>query len=293
MTTTKTTSTTTRPRKPRQEQAANNKYLRTNNTTETETGCNRNKKKNDPEGNSRRETSLEAKAAAATKSSPRGKSYMQERRPRADQKERGETRRQRQPRAAQEGNHEGRQAWETSSLGDGSGSQEQPRREITKGDIPGYMGYKAAAKSSPEEIMKGDKLGTQRSSGGQEQPRMEMKRDKLGRQGGSGSQEQPRSDKLGKQGRRDRQYFFLRFPCSLAFAHPPWPQVSMNMFVQTTTRNHEYLQKVRGNFIKVTRSLGQKHAITCRMFRRQTALLLHKQLTTNICWFCPPLPTGI
>ena len=156
---------------------------------------------------------------------------MQERRPRADQKEGGETRRQRQPRAAQEGNHEGRQAWETSSLGDGSGSQEQPRREITKGDIPGYMGYKAAAKSSPEEIMKGDKLGTQRSSGGQEQPRMEMKRakqtgtsskqqisanqqhhrnrnrmqqkqeeqprrefkkgDKLGSQGGSGNQEQP------------------------------------------------------------------------------------------------------
>ena len=220
---------------------------------------------------------------------------MQERRPRADQKEGGETRRQRQPRAAQEGNHEGGQAWETNSLGDGSGSQEQPRREITKGDMPGYMGYKAAAKSSPEEIMKedklgtqrssggqeqprmemkrgklgrqggggsqeqprreitkgdmpgymgykaaaksspeeimkGDKLGTQRSSGGQEQPRMEMKRGKLGRQGGSGSQEQPRreimkGDKLGKQGRRDRQYFFLRFPCSLAFAHPPWPQV--------------------------------------------------------------------
>ena len=94
-----------------------------------------------------------------------------------------------------------------------------------KGDIPGYLGYKAAAKSSPEEILKGDKLGTQRSSGGQEQPRMEMKRDKLGRQGGSGSQEQPRSnimkrDKLGKQGRSDRQYFLLRFTCSLAFAHP-------------------------------------------------------------------------
>ena len=111
-----------------------------------------------------------------------------------------------------------------------SGSQEQPRREIMKGDIPGYLGYKAAAKSSPEEILKGDKLGTQRTSGGQEQPRMEMKRDKLGRQGGSGSQEQPRSnimkrDKLGKQGRSDRQYFFLRFTCSLAFAHPPWPQV--------------------------------------------------------------------
>ena len=83
---------------------------------------------------------------------------MQERQPRADQKEGGETRRQRQPRAAQEGNHEGRQTWETSSLGDGSGSQEQPRREITKGDVPGYMGYKVAAKSSPEEIMKGDKL---------------------------------------------------------------------------------------------------------------------------------------
>ena len=48
----------------------------------------------------------------------------------------------------------------------GSGSQEQPRRDI----------------------MKGDKLG--RQGGSQEQPRMEiMKGDKLARQGGSGSQE--------------------------------------------------------------------------------------------------------
>ena len=50
---------------------------------------------------------MEDKAAAATKSSSGGKSYIQERHPRADQK------RQRQPRAAQKGNHEGRQAWET------------------------------------------------------------------------------------------------------------------------------------------------------------------------------------
>ena len=107
MTTTKTTSTTTAPRRPRQEQAANNKELRTSNTTETETGCNRNKKKSSREGNSGRETSLEGKAAAAIKSSSGGKSYIQERHPRADQK------RQRQPRAAQKGNHEGRQAWET------------------------------------------------------------------------------------------------------------------------------------------------------------------------------------
>ena len=44
-----------------------------------------------------------------------------------------ETRRQRQPRAAQKGNHEGRPCWETRH---GSGSQEQPRREIMKGDNP-------------------------------------------------------------------------------------------------------------------------------------------------------------
>ena len=66
MTTTKTTSTTTTPRKPRKEQAANNKQLRTNNTTETEAGCNRNKKKSSPEGNSGKETSLADKAAAAS-----------------------------------------------------------------------------------------------------------------------------------------------------------------------------------------------------------------------------------
>ena len=53
------------------------------------------------------------------------------------------------------------------------------------------------------EIMKGGKLGRQRGSSSQEQPRI-MKRDKLGRQGGSGSQEQPRrdimkGDKLGRQ----------------------------------------------------------------------------------------------
>ena len=90
----------------------------------------------------------------------------------------------------------------------GSGSQEQPRREI----------------------MKGDKLGRQRSSGSQEQPRNEiMKRDKLGRQGGkqqprvgSGNQEQPRleimkGDKLWKQGGSDRPYF----PSTLASFRPP------------------------------------------------------------------------
>ena len=69
------------------------------------------------------------KAAAATKSSPEGKSCR-------------ETRRQRQPRAAQKGNHEGRQG--------GSGNQEQPRREIMKGDKLGDKAA-AAAKSSPEE----------------------------------------------------------------------------------------------------------------------------------------------
>ena len=105
MTTTKTTSTTTAPRRPRQEQAANNKELRTNNTTETETGCNRNKKKSSREGNSGRETSLEDKAAAVTKSSSGGKSYIQERHPRADQKR-----------------------------------QRQPRREIMKGDKLGRQG---------------------------------------------------------------------------------------------------------------------------------------------------------
>ena len=65
MTTTKITSTTTTPRKPRKEQAANNKQLRTNFTLETEAGCNRNKKKSSPEGNSGKETSLADKAAAA------------------------------------------------------------------------------------------------------------------------------------------------------------------------------------------------------------------------------------
>ena len=66
-----------------------------------------------------------------------------------------------------------------------SGSQEQPRREIMKGD---KLGDKAAAatKSSPEgkswrETSSGDKAAAE------EQPRREiMKGDKL-RQGGSGS----------------------------------------------------------------------------------------------------------
>ena len=64
----------------------------------------------------------------------------------------------------------------------GSGSQEQPRREI----------------------MNKDKLGRQGGSGSEEQPRREtMKGDKLGRQGGT-SQEQPKreitkGDKLGRE----------------------------------------------------------------------------------------------
>ena len=53
----------------------------------------------------------------------------------------------------------------------------------------------AAAKSSPREIRKGDKLGRQGGRGKQEQPRRKIiKEDKLGRQGGSSSQEQPRRE---------------------------------------------------------------------------------------------------
>ena len=177
-----------------------------------------------------------------------------------------------------------------------SGSQEQPRREIMKGDIPGYLGYKAAAKSSPEEILKGDKLGTQRSSGGQEQPRMEMKRDKLGRQGGSGSQEQPRSnimkrDKLGKQGRSDRQYFFLRFTCSLAFAHPPWPQVCLVVFLLKRTQGlSKGTLMVYGHGSPFSNSGRPKTAqsLACHSKGRGTCLVLKKWNPLRKIQLTPP-----
>ena len=46
----------------------------------------------------------------------------------------GETRRKRQPRAAQNGDHEGKQMKGDEGRQGGSGSQEQPRMEIMKGD---------------------------------------------------------------------------------------------------------------------------------------------------------------
>ena len=63
-----------------------------------------------------------------------------------------ETRRQRQLRAAQNRGHEGRQAWETRH---GSGSQEQPRMEIMKGDKLGRQG------GSQEQPRNGDHKGRQ------------------------------------------------------------------------------------------------------------------------------------
>ena len=105
----------------------------------------------------------------------------------------------------------------------GSGSQEQPRMEIIKGDKLGRQGGKQQPRAG---------------SGSQEQPRMEIiKRDKLGRQGGkqqpragSGSQEHPRmetirGDKAWDARRQRPARFSPRSTCSLAFAHPLWHQV--------------------------------------------------------------------
>ena len=128
-----------------------------------------------------------------------------------------ETRRERQAKGAQKENHEGRQAWEDSpkgkswtetSLGQGgSGSQEQPRREIAKEDKLGRQGGSGSQEQARREIVNGDKLGRQGGSSSQEQngdhewrqawgtrrqrqPRVEIRKgDKLGRQGGSGRQE--------------------------------------------------------------------------------------------------------
>ena len=75
-----------------------------------------------------------------------------------------------------EGNHEGRQAGRQG----GSGNQEQPRREIMKGDKLGRQGTKSSPAGNHEGRQAWD-------SGSQEQPRREiMKGDKLGRQGSSG-----------------------------------------------------------------------------------------------------------
>ena len=101
-----------------------------------------------------------------------------------------ETKQQWQPRAAQKRNHEGRTAGRQRN----SGSQEQTRREITKGD---QVGDKAtvAAKSRPE-----GKSGRENSweTKQQWQPRAAHKGNQegrtAGRQSNSGSQEQPRRE---------------------------------------------------------------------------------------------------
>ena len=58
-----------------------------------------------------------------------------------------------------------------------------------------------------------------------------------------------KGDKLGKQGRRDRQYFFLRFPCSLAFAHPPWPQVFLFLLFFCFVFLYFFFGKSGGHFL--------------------------------------------
>ena len=63
----------------------------------------------------------------------------------------------------------------------GSGSQEQPRREIMKGEKLGRQGGSGSQEQPRREIMKGGR-----------QPRREiMKEDKFGRQGGSGVATKP------------------------------------------------------------------------------------------------------
>ena len=95
-----------------------------------------------------------------------------------------ETKQQWQPRAAQKGNHEGRTAGRQSN----SGSQEQTRREIMKGD---QLGDKAtvAAKSRPEGKWAAPegKSGRENSweTKQQRQPRAAQKGNHEGRQGGS------------------------------------------------------------------------------------------------------------
>ena len=130
-------------------------------------------------------------------------------------------RRQRQPRAAQKGNHEGRHTWLHGIQG---GSQEQPRR-----DYEGRQAWDTAQQRRPRAAQNGDEERQAWKTRRQRQPGAAQKQRHEARQ--AWETKQPRreimkGDKLGKQGRRDRQYFFLRFPCSLAFAHPPWPQVN-------------------------------------------------------------------
>ena len=56
----------------------------------------------------------------------------------------------------------------------GSGTQEQPRMEITEEKETNLQDKAAAAAKSSPEITKGDKLGRQGGSSSQEQPRMEI-----------------------------------------------------------------------------------------------------------------------
>ena len=103
------------------------------------------------------------------------------------------------PRAAQKRNQEGKQARRQG----GSGSQEQPKREIRKGDKLGRQGM---------EIMKGDKLGRQGGSGGQEQPRMEiMKGDKVGEKAAAASRP------FGDFGDQQPSHWEVRTPIASSF----------------------------------------------------------------------------
>ena len=101
-----------------------------------------------------------------------------------------ETKQQWQPRAAQKGNHEGRTAGRQIN----SGSQEQTRREITKGD---QLGDKAtvAAKSRPE-----GKSGRENSweTKQQWQPRAAQKRIRKGEQLGDKATAAAKSSPEGK-----------------------------------------------------------------------------------------------
>ena len=163
-----------------------------------------------------------------------------------------ETRRQRQPRPAQNGDYKGRhmkgdkaaaaaktspewRLWRETNEGrqGGSGSQDQPRMEIMKGDKWRRQGGSSSQDQPRMEIMKGDKW---RETRRQRPPRpaqngdyegRRMKGDKAaaaaktspewrlwrgtneGRQGGSGSQDQPRMEIMKgdkwRETRRQRQ----------------------------------------------------------------------------------------
>ena len=130
------------------------------------------------------QTSLGDKAAAATKSSPEGKSWRD--------KQAWETRRQRQPRAAQKGNHEGRQAWEETRR------QRQPRA-VQKGNHEGRQAWETRRQQQPRAVQNGNHEGRQAwETRRQRQPRAVQKGNHEGRQAWeTRRQRQPRSVQKG------------------------------------------------------------------------------------------------